>query len=122
MKLVADCLIDECEHAEYDLIVLPGGMLGAERLRDSAMLMTLLRQQQAAGKLYAALCASPAVVLVAHGLAAGRAATAHPAFVEHITPLVSKGDSTLGRVVIDGNLVTSRGPGTVRCGSITLRL
>jgi len=114
MKFVADCLLDACVGVQWDLIVLPGGMPGAERLASTAELITLLKAQRAAGRLVAAMCASPAVVLAPHGLAAGLAVTAHPAFVDRVTPLASKGDSTQGRVVVDGNLVTSRGPGTVR--------
>lgn len=112
---MADCMLTACVDVQWDLIVLPGGMPGAERLASTAELITLLKAQRAAGKLVAAMCASPAVVLAPHGLAAGLAVTAHPAFVADVTPLASKGDSTQGRVVVDGDLVTSRGPGTVRC-------
>lgn len=42
-------------------------MPGAERLRDSKELLQLLRQQKGEGKLYAAICASPAVVFEHHG-------------------------------------------------------
>ena len=48
-------------------LFLPGGMPGAERLRDSKELLQLLRQQKGEGKLYAAICASPAVVFEHHG-------------------------------------------------------
>src|SRR4030042_3401980 len=67
-KIVADCLIADCVNQDYDLIVLPGGMPGAEYLRDCRELKKLLGKQSATGKLYAAICASPAVVLQAHGL------------------------------------------------------
>eukprot|EP00238_Polyblepharides_amylifera_P010655 CAMPEP_0196579484 /NCGR_PEP_ID=MMETSP1081-20130531/22029_1 /TAXON_ID=36882 /ORGANISM="Pyramimonas amylifera, Strain CCMP720" /LENGTH=221 /DNA_ID=CAMNT_0041899095 /DNA_START=86 /DNA_END=751 /DNA_ORIENTATION=- len=112
MKFVADCHIDECADKEYDLIALPGGMPGAKHLHDSQVLIALLKKQQAAKKLYAAICAAPAVVLKPHGLLSGVAATAHPAFVDQLMVLVSKGDSRQGRVVVDANVVTSRGPGT----------
>jgi 4-methyl-5(b-hydroxyethyl)-thiazole monophosphate biosynthesis len=56
-------------------------MPGAERLRDCPTLDTLLRSQRDAHKPYAAICASPAVVLEAKGLIGpGQKATAHPAF------------------------------------------
>jgi len=108
VKLVADCLLDDCLAESYDLIVLPGGMPGAQHLHDSEALAQLLAQQVREGKLYAAICAAPAVVLQPHGFLAGRRATCHPSFQEHL------GDRSYAdeRVVIDGNCVTSQGPGT----------
>lgn len=49
--------------SEFSVCALQGGMPGAERLRDCAALGGLLKQQKAAGRHYAAICASPAVVL-----------------------------------------------------------
>ena len=58
LKVVADCLVEECRGLQRDAIALPGGRPGAERLRDSAALKELLLAQSAAGKLTAAVCAS----------------------------------------------------------------
>ena len=71
VKLVADKLIADCKNEPYDLIVLPGGMPGAEHLRDCTALIALLKAQQQGGKLYGAICASPAVALAPHGLLDG---------------------------------------------------
>jgi len=60
------------------------------------------------GRLYGAICASPAVVLEHHGLLTGRRATCHPGFVDQL----KERDSVDERVVVDGNCLTSRGPGT----------
>ena len=106
--LVADVLIGECAGQTYDLIALPGGMPGAEHLRDCATLIDLLRAQREAGRLYGAICAAPVVALQAHGLLAGRKATAHPGVSDQ---LPDQG-AVPQRVVVDGNCVTSRGPGT----------
>ncbi|MHC4267196.1 MAG: DJ-1 family glyoxalase III [Planctomycetota bacterium] len=108
LKLVADQLISECVNSSYDLIVLPGGMPGAEHLRDSKELVELLKRQQRDGKLYAAICASPAVVLKHHGLLSGRKATAYPGFAQQL----ENTEAINSRVVVDGNCITSRGPGT----------
>jgi len=108
VRLQADCLIADCRLETYDLIALPGGMPGAERLRDCEALQTLLRQQQSGGRLYAAICASPAVVLEHHGLIGGRRATCHPAFVSRL----HNAQAAEARVVVDGNCITSRAPGT----------
>ena len=108
VRLVADRLLAECKTETFDLIALPGGIPGAENLRDSAGLAELLKKQAGAGGFFAAICASPAVVLQAHGLLENRQATTHPGFVDQLTP----NDSIESRVVVDGNCVTSRGPGT----------
>ena len=106
--LVADTLIDECEDTVFDLVVLPGGMPGAEHLRDSLPLTRILKTQQEKTGLYGAICASPAVVLAHHGLLDGRQATSHPSFADR---LPAAGRAT-DRVVVDANCLTSRGPGT----------
>ncbi|MDR4506863.1 MAG: DJ-1/PfpI family protein [Candidatus Brocadiaceae bacterium] len=108
MKLVADKLLSECVQHTYDLIVLPGGMPGAEHLRDSKELTHMLKRQQQDGRLYAAICASPAVVLQHHGLLAQRKATVYPSFADHL----GNTEAIDSRVVVDGDCITSRGPGT----------
>jgi 4-methyl-5(b-hydroxyethyl)-thiazole monophosphate biosynthesis len=52
VKLVADKLIGDCVDETYDLVVLPGGMPGAEHLRDSKDLQRILKRQKEEGKLY----------------------------------------------------------------------
>ncbi len=106
--IVADTLIEACAQKDYDLVVLPGGMPGAEHLRDSAQLIDILTRQRHNARWYGAICASPAVVLEPHGLLKGRRATCHPAFVDRLT----NRDRVESRVVADGNCLTSRGPGT----------
>jgi 4-methyl-5(b-hydroxyethyl)-thiazole monophosphate biosynthesis len=108
VKLVADALIADCVRQTYDCIALPGGMPGAEHLRDSAELIGLLKKQKQAGRLYAALCASPAVALRPHGLLDGIRATCFPSFRDRLDPAYASDD----RVVVDGRCVTSQGPGT----------
>lgn len=107
-RLVADALHADVAGKNFDLIVLPGGMPGAERLRDTAALITQLKEQDARGALFGAICAAPGVVLGARGLVGARKATAYPGF-EQLLPAGSFVDQ---RVVRDGNLLTSRGPGT----------
>lgn len=60
-------------------------MPGAQRLHDSAPLDKLLRDHVAERRLYAAICAAPAVALESKGLLKGKKATAHPAFVDKLT-------------------------------------
>ena len=116
VKLAADKLISQCAGETYDLIVLPGGMPGAEHLRDCKELETMLKKQSKENRLFAAICASPAVVLLHHGLLGQRRATCHPNFVEKLPNT----EAVESRVVVDGNLVTSRGPGTALEFALTL--
>lgn len=108
VKLVADALISDCAGRAYDCIVLPGGMPGAEHLRDSAVLIDMLKKQKAAGRLYGAICASPVVALLPHGLLDGIKATCYPSMRSQISPTLARNE----RVVVDGNCVTSQGPAT----------
>ena len=108
MVITADTLLENCVTREYDLVVLPGGIPGAENLRDSVDLIRLLKRQRETGQLYGAICASPAVVLEHHGLLEGRQATCHPAYVEQLT----NKDRAASSVVVDDNCITSQGAGT----------
>lgn len=106
LQVVADASIEDCAAMSYDAIALPGGMPGAEHLRDCATLTTMLKQHAAAGRVTAAVCASPAVVLATHGLLRD-SATCYPApaFKEKVAGWHET------KAVVDGNIVTSMGPG-----------
>jgi 4-methyl-5(b-hydroxyethyl)-thiazole monophosphate biosynthesis len=106
--IIADSLIEDCLEKNFHLVVLPGGIPGAEHLRDSEVLIRILKHQRERDGLYGAICASPAVVLEHHGLLAGHQATCHPGFVDQLPADKRMND----RVVADGNCLTSRGAGT----------
>jgi DJ-1 family protein len=94
---------------DYDCIVVPGGGRGADNLAASPAVSFLIKRHFAAGKLVAAICAAPAVVL--HGsccILAGRRFTCYPGLESKVTGA----SFSVERVVIDGNLITSRGAGT----------
>ncbi|KAM1457496.1 hypothetical protein ACFX13_035521 [Malus domestica] len=107
-KIIADKLIGVAAESTYDLIILPGGNAGAERLSKSRILKNLLKEQELAGRVYGAVCSSPAI-LHKQGLLKGKKATAHPSIVSKLTNEVINGT----KVVIDGKLITSRGLSTV---------
>ncbi|XP_039006613.1 protein DJ-1 homolog C-like isoform X2 [Hibiscus syriacus] len=107
VKIIADKLIGDAAESIYDLIILPGGVAGTERLRKSRVLKKLLKEQDAAGRIYGAVCSSP-TVLHKHGLLKDKKLTAHP---HAITELANAVDGP--KVVIDGKLITSRGFATV---------
>ena len=108
-NIVADSFIADCANKAWDLIAVPGGIEGADHLAASEILDQLLRSQAQQGKFYAAICAAPAVVLGSKGLLADKTATSHPRFYQS---LIAKEVDTESRVVVDGNCITSQGPGT----------
>jgi protein DJ-1 len=93
---------------DVDALVLPGGKGGADRLAASPVVGELLRAQAASGRLVAAICAAP-IALAAHGVFAGRRMTCHPSVNDVVA---AHGRLAEEPVVEDGQLVTSRGPGT----------
>lgn len=107
IKIMADIPIADAVGQDWDLVALPGGMPGAEYLRDSEPLISLLEKQKEQGKFYGAICAAPAVVLATKGLI-GEGATGYPA-----PGLLAKMNNPVDDdVVVQGNVVTSKGPGT----------
>lgn len=115
--LEADATLDETALDGVDLIFLPGGMPGAKHLGESAAVRELVARHHAAGGRVAAICAAPAVALPATGVLAGRRVTCYPGFERQLPPDATHATE---RVVIDGPLVTSRGPGTALEASLAL--
>jgi protein deglycase len=135
LKIVADCTIDDAVGMtdDWDLIVLPGGMPGAEHLRDCATLRTLLERHAIQNqKPYAAMCAAPAVVLASSNgdqsslLSSARSktptitATCYPAPAFRSQLLDSGVNVSDESVVVSGNLITSQGPATALAFSLQL--
>ena len=108
-KIVAETSIDNCMNTEWDLIAVPGGVEGSNALAESESLTQLLQRQVTEGRFYAAICAAPALVLGSKGLLDNKTATCHPHFYQVIE---AKKVDTESRVVVDGNCITSQGPGT----------
>ena len=105
----ADIGLEAVEQDDYDMIVLPGGMPGADHLKQDARVIGLLRRFADDGRYTAAICAAPGVLAHA-GLLEGRTATSFPGFLSAgSAPGLSVSEDP---VVVDGRLVTSRGPGT----------
>ncbi|MCG8615473.1 MAG: DJ-1/PfpI family protein [Desulfobacterales bacterium] len=108
IRFAADCLIDDCLGTAFDLVVLPGGIPGAENLKNSETLKKVLVDQAESGRFFGAICASPAVVLHHHGLVTPGECTCHPGF----TQMIDNGNVQDRAVVVSGNCVTSQGAGT----------
>jgi 4-methyl-5(b-hydroxyethyl)-thiazole monophosphate biosynthesis len=109
MVLIPDVTLTDVIGQEFDMIVLPGGEPGATNLGRDKRVTGLLRQMAQAGKYTAAICAAPRV-LAQSGLLEGRRATGYPGVLEPDS--VPGLDVVDAPVVIDGRVITSRGPGT----------
>jgi 4-methyl-5(b-hydroxyethyl)-thiazole monophosphate biosynthesis len=107
VQLLPDTTLDGALEADYDMVVLPGGMPGATHLKEDARILDLLKKMAAAGKYTAAICAAP-MVLAEAGVLAGRQATSYPGFLDGLADVTVQSEA----VVQDGTVLTSRGPGT----------
>jgi protein deglycase len=106
IHVTADMLLPTAlEAAPYDAVILPGGP-GHNTLRKSEQVKDLVRSQFHAGRLVAAICAAPVVLLHA-GILQGHRFTAHETTLHELPDLI-----TDQAVVKDRNLITSRGAGT----------
>jgi len=103
-------LKDALTSGPFDAIILPGGLKGAEAFAESAEIGEILKEQEKAGRLVAAICAAP-TALHKHGIYVGKAVTSYPSVKDKMI-VGGKYDYKEDRVVVDGNLITSRGPGT----------
>jgi 4-methyl-5(b-hydroxyethyl)-thiazole monophosphate biosynthesis len=105
IEIATDGALSETRASEFQALVLPGGMPGSKNLSDDARVRDLVREFDASKKLVAAICAAP-IVLEAAGVLKGRRATSYPG--NELPSAVYSEE----RVVVDGNVITSRGPGT----------
>ena len=107
IRIAADTPLAALMEQDFDMIALPGGMPGAEHLMKDARIGEIAKRLHAKGRPVAAICAAP-MVLAAAGLLDGRRATSYPGFLKDAarTTVTNEG------VVVDGGVITSRGPGT----------
>ncbi|RMD75509.1 MAG: DJ-1/PfpI family protein [Lentisphaerae bacterium] len=114
IEVTADILLAELETIP-DLLILPGGLPGAENLAGSREVIALIRDCAQANKLIAAICAAP-IALEEAGIMKGKRFTCYPGFETR----VQSGQYTAARVECDGNIVTGKGPGAAMEFAITL--
>ena len=107
ITVLADVPVEDFT-GDFDALVLPGGMPGAANIAASHAADALIRQAAAEKRLIAAICAAPSVVLYPKGVLDGRKATCFPGYEKEWKNASFSSD----RVVVDGNLITSRGAGT----------
>lgn len=100
-RIQPDALIPDVLDAVYDIIILPGGLPGADHLGQHQDLMERVKLQIERGGWVAAICAAPKV-LMPLGLLDGKKFTLHPGSHADVDPLIPSSD----RVVVDGRLIT----------------
>lgn len=115
IRLSADTPLGALAEQEFDMIALPGGMPGAEHLKKDARIAEIVRRLHGKGRPVAAICAAP-MVLAAAGVLDGRRATSYPGFLKDAERTTVVADA----VVVDGGVITSRGPGTALDFALTL--
>ncbi|HOW97759.1 MAG TPA: DJ-1/PfpI family protein [Kiritimatiellia bacterium] len=113
--LLPDAEWDETNWAEFDLLVLPGGGPGTQRLAQDARVLAAVKGFNDAGKRLAAVCAAP-LVLQQAGVLDGRKATCHPSLASRLT----RARYMTEPVVVDGRITTSQSAGT--CLAFALEL
>lgn len=104
MRIQADALLADVDASSFDMLLLPGGP-GVEAMLNDGRAATLAKEFSAAGKSVAAICAAP-LILDAAGLLTGRRFTCYASVRQQLTAALDE------RVVVDGDLITSCGPGT----------
>lgn len=113
--LIPDSTLDAALKSSYDMVVLPGGQPGSNNLKADERILALLKHMNQQNKYVAAICAAPSV-LAAAGLLDGKRATSFPGALDAFPSIQQQS----GAVVVDGNIITSRGPGTAMDFALTL--
>lgn len=110
IEVKADKIIDE-NIEKYDMVVLPGGLPGADNLAKSEKVLEVIRNfNNDVTKYIAAICASPAIVLSKAEIEENRYITSYPD--AEYEKMLEKANYVDELVVVDNNLITSRGPAT----------
>jgi len=116
IEIKADVALTKAVQREWDAVVLPGGLPGATNLRDDSDVQDFIRRQHDRGGVrLCAICAAP-IALSAAGVLKDRRATCYPGFEDQLGGAKPCDDT----VVVDGPIVTSRGPGTAMQFALTV--
>lgn len=107
VKVQADLGLDDAPR-DGDAVILPGGMPGSENLTAPAV-GDLVKAYAGAGKIVASICAAPALALSPTGVIDDKKVTCYPGFEKSFPETAIRSEDA---VVEDGQVITSRGPGT----------
>ncbi len=108
ISMSADIALEEYTDLP-DVVILPGGLPGAENLASSTKVKDILAKMNSEGRLIAAICASPALVLAPAGILDGKKAACYPGMEKTFSTGIK---FVTEKVVQDGNIITSQGPAT----------
>lgn len=114
IAIIADTLLDQVDASQFDAIILAGGA-GTFRMKEDPRIAKMLIAHDSANKLVAAICAAP-TVLSAAGLLKDKRATSYPSVKDEM----QVAEYLTIPVVVDGNVVTSRGAGTAMAFALKL--
>lgn len=117
LVILPDVTLDKVINDEFDMIVLPGGLPGADNLNADQRIHDLIKRLSDNNKFTAAICAAPRVLATA-GLLDNKNATSFPGALDQFETKNMQYQETA--VVVDGKVITSRGPGTAMDFALTL--
>jgi 4-methyl-5(b-hydroxyethyl)-thiazole monophosphate biosynthesis len=109
VKIVPDKSIDNVKIIDFDAVIVPGGNPGYKNLRDNLRVIEMIKEAFDSNKIVAGICAAPAVLSDA-GILKGKSCTIYPGMENELEK--GGGKPKFDNVVIDGNIITSRGPAT----------
>ncbi len=108
IPVIADVLFGYVDYSQVDMMILPGGGQGTKNMDEHAALNSQITKFAGDNKWIAAICAAP-TILGRLGLLEGKSATCYPG----CEPQLKRADSSSrASVILDGKIITSRGPGT----------
>ncbi|MCW9048282.1 MAG: DJ-1/PfpI family protein [Gammaproteobacteria bacterium] len=117
ITIIPQTSIEKVEHRQFDMVVLPGGLPGADHLRDNEIVQSIIKNHAANNSYLAAICAAPKA-LAATGVLDNKTATCYPGALTDTK--LNNTKLTNNAVEIDGKIITSRGPGTAMDFALTL--
>lgn len=115
--IVPDTDLDTALQDDYDMVVLPGGLPGADHLDNDERIKDILIKMANSEKFTAAICAAPKVLANA-GILNNKKATSYPGFLDNLN--LETTEISNDAVITDGKVITSRGPGTAMDFALTL--
>lgn len=105
VRIICDALIEDIDTSDADLLMIPGGLPGAENLCNHPLVREAIQRQYEAGKLVSAICAGP-MIFGSLGISKGKRCTCYPGFEDHLDGATY----TEELVTVDGNVITGEGP------------